>query len=70
MLHVQARHVHIGLGHHWVFAHDIERANATRVCVRQNLSGRQPALAAQPTRFHVPRRVPTARLHSSSSTGI
>ncbi len=58
MRHMPARLVQIRLGHHRVFAHDIQRPNAAFVCVAEDLGGGEAQLARETARLDVPGVLP------------
>ena len=53
-LHVFAGFVQVGLGHHRVLAHDVERPHAAGMGVTENFGGSQAKFATQPTGFDAP----------------
>ena len=57
-LHVFAGLVQVGLGHHRVLAHDVERPHAAGMGVPQNFGGGQAELAAQAAGLDVPGGLP------------
>ncbi len=54
LFHHVARVVQVGLGHHRILAHDVQRAHAARPDLAHDLGRRQPQLAVERARLDIP----------------
>ena len=68
LLHVVARHIQVGFGHHGVLPHDVQGADTALVCMAQDLRGGQARACAESPPGSICQACSHAAAFCSSST--